>query len=88
MIAITPWRRTLNTWVHPEDDLYTIAPGYLDGAADHIGDELVVSARASDGTVEALEHPDRRLLSVQWHPEWLADDGLPLFRWLIEASRQ
>lgn len=31
MIAITPWRRTLATWVHPADDLYTINPDYLDG---------------------------------------------------------
>ncbi|HEX7716266.1 MAG TPA: gamma-glutamyl-gamma-aminobutyrate hydrolase family protein [Marmoricola sp.] len=46
---------------------------------------LVVSARAEDGTVEALEHPSRRFwVGVQWHPETLADVGL--FRGLVEAA--
>ncbi len=37
---------------------------------------LVVTARARDGVVEALEHPDRRwAVGVQWHPEgtWRED---------------
>jgi putative glutamine amidotransferase len=28
-----------------------------------------VAARAEDGTIEALEHPERRLLGIMWHPE-------------------
>ena len=31
MIAITPWRRSLATWAHPHQDLYTINPDYLTG---------------------------------------------------------
>lgn len=31
MIAITPWRRTLATWVHPQSDLYTLNPNYVEG---------------------------------------------------------
>jgi putative glutamine amidotransferase len=39
-------------------------------AADVIGDGLLVSARSSDGVVEALERTDRRfVVAVQWHPE-------------------
>jgi gamma-glutamyl-gamma-aminobutyrate hydrolase PuuD len=39
-------------------------------AADRVGNGLRVVARAEDGTIEALEQPDRRfLLAVQWHPE-------------------
>jgi putative glutamine amidotransferase len=40
-------------------------------AADRVGDGLRVVARAvGDGTIEALEQPDKRfLLAVQWHPE-------------------
>jgi putative glutamine amidotransferase len=28
-----------------------------------------VAARAPDGTIEALEHPGRRVLGIMWHPE-------------------
>jgi putative glutamine amidotransferase len=39
-------------------------------AVDRVGEALVVSAEAPDGTVEALEHRDKRfVLAVQWHPE-------------------
>lgn len=27
---MTPWRRTVDTWIHPQHDLYTIDPEYLD----------------------------------------------------------
>jgi len=57
-------------------------------AADRIGDSLVVTGRAPDGTVEVLEHPDGRLLGVQWHPEWLEEAGQPLFDWLVAAARR
>jgi len=46
---------------------------------------LVASARAADGTVEALEHPGRRFwVAVQWHPETQDDAGL--FRGLVAAA--
>ena len=39
-------------------------------AVDRVGEKLVVSARAGDGTVEGLERPDKRFaVAVQWHPE-------------------
>lgn len=39
-------------------------------AVDRVGAGLVVSARAQDGAVEALEVPARRFaIAVQWHPE-------------------
>jgi putative glutamine amidotransferase len=47
---------------------------------------LVAAAHAEDGTVEAVEQPDRRFwVGVQWHPETLADLGL--FRALVAAAR-
>ncbi len=50
---------------------------------DHPG--FVASARAADGTVEAIENPDRPFwLAVQWHPEHGDDYGL--FRGLVEAA--
>lgn len=47
---------------------------------------LVAAAVAQDGTVEALEHPDRRFwVAVQWHPE--TQDDVGLFRGLVAAAR-
>src|SRR3954452_1722849 len=51
--------------------------------AEHPG--LVPTARAADGTLEALEDPHRPFwLGVQWHPEHGDDHGL--FRGLVEAA--
>ena len=51
-----------------------------------IGGGLRVSARADDGTVEALEDPSRRFaLGVLWHPEE-GEDGR-LFRAVVEEAR-
>jgi len=51
---------------------------------------LAVSARASDGVIEALEHPEKRfVLGVQWHPEgaWRRDpSSRKLFQALIQAA--
>ncbi|HEY4376058.1 MAG TPA: gamma-glutamyl-gamma-aminobutyrate hydrolase family protein [Acidimicrobiales bacterium] len=39
-------------------------------AVDRLGDGLVVTARAADGTVEGVELPgDNWVVGVQWHPE-------------------
>lgn len=54
------------------------------------GRGLIVSARAPDGIVEAVEDPDpaRFLLGVQWHPEDQGRAGAPLFEGLVEAARE
>ena len=57
-------------------------------AIDRVGRELVVSARAADGVIEAVEHPKKRFaVAVQWHPERMngADE---LFEELVRASRE
>ena len=43
-------------------------------AIDRLGAGLVVSGRADDGTIEAVELPGRWVLGVQWHPEDTAAD--------------
>jgi gamma-glutamyl-gamma-aminobutyrate hydrolase PuuD len=54
-----------------------------------VGAGLVVSARAHDGEIEALEDPALPFcLGVLWHPEEDPEGaGAPLFRALVEASR-
>jgi putative glutamine amidotransferase len=50
---------------------------------DHPG--LVAAAHADDGTLEAIEHPERPFwLAVQWHPETQPDAGL--FTALVAAA--
>jgi putative glutamine amidotransferase len=59
-------------------------------AAGAVGDGVVVSGRAPDGVIEAIEVPGRRFcIGVQWHPEYrisAADDAL--FEALVEACRR
>jgi len=48
---------------------------------------LTPAAYAADGTLEALEDPERPFwLAVQWHPEISADAGL--FQAFVDAARQ
>jgi len=51
-----------------------------------IGEGLVESAWAEDGTLEAVEDPSKRFaLGVLWHPE--EGDDAALFRALVEEAR-
>lgn len=55
-------------------------------AVDRLGDGLVVSGRAPDGIIEAIEVPGAPIIAVQWHPECFSDD--PIFGWLVEHARR
>ncbi len=58
-------------------------------AVDTLGDGLVATAWAPDGTIEGIEDPGHPfLLAVQWHAETLLDDPgqLALFEALVEAA--
>jgi putative glutamine amidotransferase len=57
-------------------------------AVKEAGVGMRVSARAPDGTIEAIESIDKNFwLGVQWHPEFLRDEySRRLFRALIEAA--
>lgn len=61
-------------------------------AVELLGRELVATAWAPDGIVEAVEDPrgDRFVVGVQWHPElaWERDElSLALFRRFIDEAR-
>jgi putative glutamine amidotransferase len=79
--------------ISPETRLASIL-GDTHGVKSHhhqglrrLGDGLVEAARADDGTIEAIEDPERRFaLGVLWHPE--AGENKRLFDALVrEAAR-
>ncbi|SES71436.1 membrane dipeptidase [Prevotella sp. kh1p2] len=48
------------------------------------GKRFRVTAQAPDGVTEAIESTEfKAVLGVQWHPEWLQQEGLKLFEWLV-----
>ncbi len=66
-----------------------IASGHHQAVA-RVADGLRVTAVAEDGTVEALEDPERWVASVQWHPEAVelpAEERLAPFRAFVEVCR-
>lgn len=66
-----------------------IASGHHQAVA-RVAAGLVVTAVAEDGTIEALEDPERWVASVQWHPEALelpAEERLAPFRAFVDVCR-
>ncbi|AAY61477.1 RPE1 domain protein [Rickettsia felis str. Pedreira] len=59
-------------------------------AAKQLGNDLIVSAKAEDGIIEAIESTKHKfVIGVQWHPEYLNDNGvdLELFKELVKVSK-
>lgn len=80
---VKPVPGTLYARIAPEE---TTVPTYHHQAVDRLGNGLVPSAHAADGTVEAVELPgDHWVLGVQWHPEMGED--VRVMRALVEAGR-
>ena len=53
------------------------------------GKKLRTIAKSSDGIVEAVESSEyKSILGVQWHPEWLEDEGLKIFQWLVGQANE
>ncbi|CAB4962363.1 MAG: gamma-glutamyl-gamma-aminobutyrate hydrolase family protein [Actinobacteria bacterium] len=66
-------RRVVNSWHHQ--------------AVATPGRGMVVSGRAPDGIVEAVEHENGLVLTVQWHPEWQATPD-EAFVWLSDVAKK
>ncbi|MFE7707667.1 gamma-glutamyl-gamma-aminobutyrate hydrolase family protein [Streptomyces sp. NPDC057486] len=81
---VTPVPGTLYASIVPEE---SSVPTYHHQAVDVLSPDLVASAHAADGTVEAVELPAARwALGVQWHPEM--GDDLRVMRALVAASKR
>ena len=56
-------------------------------AVDNPGKRFRTTATAPDGTIEAIESCEfKPIMGVQWHPEWLEEEGLKLFQWLVAQA--
>ncbi|MGW3654627.1 gamma-glutamyl-gamma-aminobutyrate hydrolase family protein [Streptomyces sp. NPDC005151] len=79
---VTPVPGTLYASIVPEE---SPVPTYHHQAVDRLAPDLVASAHAADGTVEAIESPGPQwVLGVQWHPEM--GDDLRVMQALVAAS--
>ncbi|KDN77995.1 glutamine amidotransferase [Streptomyces olindensis] len=80
---VKPVPGTRYAGIVPEE---TSVPTYHHQAVDRLGTDLVPSAYAADGTVEAVELPSGEgwVLGVQWHPEMGEDERV--MRALVEAA--
>lgn len=66
-----------------------VIPAFQRRDIDELGENLVCSARADDGLIEAFElASDRFLLGIHWHPEDDLPRHFPLFQSLVAAAMQ
>ncbi|WP_454607346.1 gamma-glutamyl-gamma-aminobutyrate hydrolase family protein [Streptomyces tendae] len=79
---VKPVPGTLYAAAVPEE---TTVPTYHHQAVDRLGEGLIPTAHAADGTVEAIELPSSPwVLGVQWHPEMGED--VRVMRALVQAA--
>ena len=51
------------------------------------GKRFKVTAYAPDGVIECMESAEfKPIMGVQWHPEWLEEDGQELFKWFVNEA--
>ena len=82
--------------VEPDSILYNIYESptlYVNSfhhqAVSEVGQRFRITAKAADGTIETMESAEyKSILGVQWHPECLVEDGLPIFQWLVREASQ
>lgn len=59
-------------------------------AAKDVGPDVIISAKASDGVIEAIESTKYSFaLGIEWHPEYLMNDmDKAIFKAFLDASRK
>ena len=63
----------------------TMVNSFHHQAIGDLGDGVLATAMATDGTVEAIEIEGARAIGVQWHPEMLKEPDR-IFEWLVGHS--
>ena len=56
-------------------------------AVKEVAEAFCVAACASDGTIEAIEHENRDIYGVQWHPERY-EGGAKLIEWFVDRCKK
>lgn len=70
-----------------EDDLTLYVNSFHHQVVDNPGRHFHAVAFSSDGLIEAMESCEcKAIVGVQWHPECLGVEGIPLFRWLVKEA--
>lgn len=83
--TVTVTRDTILASIYDAEEF--VVNSFHHQAVDDPGCRLVATAYAEDGTIEAVESSEHKpIMGVQWHPEWLDEEGLPLFRWLVKEA--
>ena len=68
---------------------HTFVNSFHHQAVAECGEKFHITATAPDGIIEAMESSEQKaIIGVQWHPEWLEEEGLRLFQWLTERSAE
>ncbi len=72
---------------NPKNQACSYVNSFHHQAVAMTGQHFRVCARSKDGIIEAIESTEMKpFLGVQWHPECLDIDGLPLFKWLVDEA--
>lgn len=53
------------------------------------GKRFRATAMAPDGVIEAMESSEyKAIMGVQWHPEWMGEEGQKIFKWIVDQGRR
>lgn len=88
-VELTPmsWMASVLQW-HGIRETAFMTNSLHSQAIQQLGEGLSIEAQTSDGLIEMvrLNHPDKFVVGVQWHPEWFVDET-PLYKILFQEFR-